>query len=156
MGEKLVRKGDQAINRIKSGRWELKLFSTVITLRLDRSRHGPARPVPQSVAWAAAQTHRAFRLAARPVRQGAVRHRDVRPAQDPLEEVRRGLPVQMDEAVEKLAVRELRLEDAVPAHLDSAWAVFPERLASVDLAERWARRRAAAEPCTPDEAQSAA
>ena len=75
---------------------------------------------------------------------------------DAIPEGRQGLPARMAEAVEKLAVREPRPEDAVPAHLDSAWAVFPERLASVDLAERWARRRAAAEPCTPDEAQSAA
>ena len=75
---------------------------------------------------------------------------------DAIPEGRRGRPVQMDEAVEKLAVRELRLEDAVPAHLDSALDVFPGHLALVGLVGRWARRRAAAEPCTPDEAQSAA
>jgi hypothetical protein len=39
---------------------------------------------------------------------------------DAIPEGRRGLPVQMDEAVGKLAVREPRLADAVLAHLDSA------------------------------------
>lgn len=75
---------------------------------------------------------------------------------DAIPEVRRGRPARMDEAVEKLAVRELRLADAVPAHLDSASGVFPGHPASVGLVGRWARRRAAAGPCTPDEAQSAA
>jgi hypothetical protein len=69
----------------------------------------------------------------------------------------RGLPVRLVWAVEKLAGREPRRADAVlPAHLDSAWDVFPGRLALVGLVERWVRRRGAAEPCTPDEAQSAA
>jgi hypothetical protein len=75
---------------------------------------------------------------------------------DAIPEGRRGLPVRMDEAVEKLAAREPRLEDAVLAHLDSALDVFPGHPALIGLAERWARWRAAAEPCTPDEAQSAA
>jgi hypothetical protein len=39
---------------------------------------------------------------------------------DAIPEGRWGLPVQMDEAVGKLAVREPRLADAVPAHLDFA------------------------------------
>ena len=42
----------------------------------------------------------------------------------------------LDEAAEKLAARELRLADAVPAHLDPAWAVCPELPAWVALAER--------------------
>jgi len=75
---------------------------------------------------------------------------------DAIPEDRRGLPVQMDEAVEKLAVREPRLADAVLAHPDPALAVFPGRPALVGLVGRWARPRAVAEPCTPDEAQSAA
>jgi len=75
---------------------------------------------------------------------------------DAIPEGRQGLPARMDEAVEKLAVREPRPAGAVPARLDSAWAVFPGRPALVGLVGRWARRRAVAEPCTPDEAQSAA
>ena len=39
---------------------------------------------------------------------------------DAIPENRRGLPVRMDEGVGKLAVREPRPVDAVPAHLDSA------------------------------------
>ena len=75
---------------------------------------------------------------------------------DAIPEGRRGRPVQMGEAVEKLAVREPRLADAVPARLDSALDVFPGHPALIGLAERWVRRRAAAEPCTRDEAQSEA
>ena len=75
---------------------------------------------------------------------------------DAIPEGRWDLPVPLDEAVEKLAVRELRLADAVPAHLDSASDVFPGHPALVGLVGRWARRRAAAGPCTPVEAQSAA
>jgi hypothetical protein len=67
-----------------------------------------------------------------------------------------GLPVRMDEAVGKLAVREPRLADAVRAHPDSALAVFPGLPAWVALAERWARRRVAVELYIPDEAPSAA
>jgi phage tail protein X len=59
-------------------------------------------------------------------------------------------------AVEKLAGREPRLADAVPAHPDSALAVFPGLPAWVALVERWARRRAAVELYIPDEAPSAA
>ena len=75
---------------------------------------------------------------------------------DAIPEDRRGLPVQMDEAVGKLAVREPRLADAVPAHPDSALAAFPGLPAWIALVERWARRRAAAELYIPDEAPSAA
>jgi len=39
---------------------------------------------------------------------------------DAIQEGHQDHPVRMDEAVEKLAVRELRLADAVPARLDSA------------------------------------
>jgi hypothetical protein len=42
----------------------------------------------------------------------------------------------LDEAAEKLAARELRLADAVPAHLDPAWAVCLGLPAWVALAER--------------------
>jgi hypothetical protein len=75
---------------------------------------------------------------------------------DAIPEGHQGRPARMDEAVEKLAVRELRLADAVPAHLDSASDVFPGHPAWVGLVGRWAQRHAAAGPCTPDEAQSAA
>ena len=75
---------------------------------------------------------------------------------DAIPEGHQGLPVRMDEAVEKLAALELRLADAVLARPDSASDVFPERLASVALVGRWARRHAVAGPYTPDEAQSAA
>ena len=75
---------------------------------------------------------------------------------DAIPEGRQGLPARMDEAVEKLAVRELRLADAVPAHPDSALGVFPGLPAWVALVGRWARLRAAAELYTPDEAPSAA
>ena len=75
---------------------------------------------------------------------------------DAIQEGHQGLPARMDEAVGKLAVRELRLADVVRAHPDSAWAVFPGHLALIGLVGRWVRPRAAAEPCTPDEAQSAA
>ena len=75
---------------------------------------------------------------------------------DAIPEGRQGRLDRLVWAAEKLAVREPRLADAVPAHLDSAWAVFPGRPALVALVERWARRRAAAGPCTPDEALSAA
>ena len=62
----------------------------------------------------------------------------------------------MDEAAEKLAVREPHLADAVPARHDSALDVFPGHPALVALVGHWAPRRVAAGPCTPDEAQSAA
>jgi hypothetical protein len=75
---------------------------------------------------------------------------------DAIPEDRRGLPVQMDEAAGKLAVREPRLAGAVPARREIAWAAFPEIPASVGLVERWAQLRAAAELYTPDEALSAA
>ena len=75
---------------------------------------------------------------------------------DAIPEDRRGLPVQMDEAVEKLAVREPRLADAVLAHPDPALAVFPGRPALVGLVGRWVQRRAAAALYIPDEALSAA
>ena len=75
---------------------------------------------------------------------------------DAIPEVRRGLPVRLDEAVEKLAAREQRPADAVPARPDSAWAVFPGHPAWVALVEHWAPRRVAAGPCIPDEALSAA
>ena len=75
---------------------------------------------------------------------------------DAIPEGRRDLPVPLDEAVEKLAVREPHLADAVPARHDSALDVFPGHPALVALVGRWARLRAAAGPCTPDEAQSAA
>jgi hypothetical protein len=71
-------------------------------------------------------------------------------------EVRRGRSVPLDEAVEKLAVREPHLADAVPARHDSALDVFPGHPALVALVGHWAPRRVAAGPCTPDEAQSAA
>jgi hypothetical protein len=47
-----------------------------------------------------------------------------------------GLPVRPDEAAEKLAAHEPRLADAVPAHLDPAWAACLEPPAWVALAER--------------------
>jgi uncharacterized protein (UPF0262 family) len=75
---------------------------------------------------------------------------------DAIPEGRRGRLDCLVWGVGKLAVREPRLEDAVPLRLDSAWAVFPERLALVGLVVRWAQRRAVAEPSTPDEARSAA
>lgn len=69
-------------------------------------------------------------------------------------EVRRGL---MDEAFGKLAGRELRLADVVPAHPDPAWAVSLGLPASAaDFVERWERLRAEAALYTPDEALSAA
>ena len=75
---------------------------------------------------------------------------------DAIPEDRRGLPVRMDEAAGKLAVREPRLADAVLARREIAWAAFPEIRASVGLVERWAQLRAAAELYTPDEALFAA
>jgi hypothetical protein len=57
---------------------------------------------------------------------------------------------------EKLAVREPRLAGAVPAHLAPAWAVYPGLPASVALVGRLVQLRAAAAPCTPDEALFAA
>jgi hypothetical protein len=75
---------------------------------------------------------------------------------DAIPECHRGLQVRLVWAVGKSAVREPRPADAVPARLDSALAAFPGRLALVGLVERWARGRAAAEPCTPDEVQSEA
>jgi hypothetical protein len=59
-------------------------------------------------------------------------------------------------AAEKLAVREPRLAGAVPDHPGSAWTVFPGLRALVGLVERWARLRAAAALCRPDEGPSAA
>jgi hypothetical protein len=99
------------------------------------------------------------------IRQDAVSLLDaardaVRPAcpdmADAIPEVRRALPVPLGEAVEKLAAREPRPADAVPARLDSALDVFPVHPALVALVEHWAPQRVAAEPYTPDEAQSAA
>ncbi|HXJ72397.1 MAG TPA: hypothetical protein VNM37_06075 [Candidatus Dormibacteraeota bacterium] len=75
---------------------------------------------------------------------------------DAILEGRRGLPARMDEAVEKLAVREPRLADAVLAHLDFASGVFPGRPALVGLVGRWARPLAAAALYIPDEAPFAA
>jgi hypothetical protein len=75
---------------------------------------------------------------------------------DAILEDHRGLPVHLDEAAEKLAGREPRLAVAVPARPDPAWAVFLGLLALVALGGRWVRLRAAAAPCTPDEALSGA
>ena len=76
---------------------------------------------------------------------------------DAIPEGRWDLPVPLDEAVEKLAVREPRPADAALAHLGPAWAVSLGLPASVaDFAVRWVPRRAAAALYTPDEAQSAA
>jgi hypothetical protein len=74
---------------------------------------------------------------------------------DAIPEDRRGLPIHLDEAVEKLAGREPRLADVVLARPDPAWDVCLGLLASVGLAGRWARRHAAVELYRPDEAQSA-
>ena len=75
---------------------------------------------------------------------------------DAIPEDHRGLLVRLDEAAGKLAGREPRPVDAVPARLDSASDVFPGHPALVALVGRWARRRAVAEPCIPDEARFAA
>jgi hypothetical protein len=75
---------------------------------------------------------------------------------DAIPEVRRGLPVRRDEAVEKLAGREPRLADAVPDHPGSAWTVFPGLHAWVGLEEHWVRLRAEEAQCRPDEVPSAA
>lgn len=75
---------------------------------------------------------------------------------DAIPEDHLGLQGRMVWAAEKLADREPRLADAVPAHLGSAWAVYPERPALGDRVERWAQLRAAAALCTPAEALSAA
>jgi hypothetical protein len=75
---------------------------------------------------------------------------------DAIPEVRQGRLAQMDEAVEKLAGRELRPADAVPDHPDPAWVVFPERHAWNVLAKRWAQRHAAEAPCKPDAGRFAA
>jgi hypothetical protein len=69
---------------------------------------------------------------------------------DAIPEVRRGRWDRLVWAAEKLAGREPRLADAVLAHLGPAWAVFPGLRASGALVERWVRRRAVAELCTPD------
>jgi hypothetical protein len=45
-------------------------------------------------------------------------------------------------AAGKLAVHEPRLADAVPVHPGPASALFPERLAWSDPAQRWAQRHA--------------
>jgi hypothetical protein len=60
------------------------------------------------------------------------------------------------EVAEKLADREPRLADAVLAHLDPAWGVYPGLPASVALVGRLAQLRAAVAPYTPDEALFAA
>jgi hypothetical protein len=58
-------------------------------------------------------------------------------------------------AVEKLAVRELRLADAVRDHLVPASAESLGRLALVGFVERWVQQRAAAAPYKRDVARSA-
>jgi hypothetical protein len=75
---------------------------------------------------------------------------------DAIPERHRGLPVRLDEAVEKLAGREPRLAGVVPGHLDPASAVFPGLPAWVALVERWARLRVEAELYIPGEALFAA
>lgn len=72
---------------------------------------------------------------------------------DAIPEDRRGL---RDEGAGKLAVREPRLADAVPAHPGPAWALFRALPALVGPVEHWARPRAAAEPYTQDEDRSVA
>jgi hypothetical protein len=63
-------------------------------------------------------------------------HRACLDTVDAIQEDHLGRSDRLDEAAEKLAARELRLADAVPAHLDPAWAVCPELPAWVALAER--------------------
>jgi hypothetical protein len=75
---------------------------------------------------------------------------------DAIPEGRRGRLDCLVWGVGKLAVREPRLADAVPAHPDSALAAFPGLPAWVVLVERWAQLRAVAGLCTQDEAPSAA
>jgi hypothetical protein len=75
---------------------------------------------------------------------------------DAIPERHRGLPVRLDEAVEKLAGREPRLAGVVPGHLDPASAVFPGLPAWVALVERWARLRVEVELYIPGEALFAA
>jgi len=75
---------------------------------------------------------------------------------DAIPEDHRGLPVHLDEAAGKLAVREPRLADAVLARLAPAWAACLGLPALVGLVGRWARPLAAAEPYIQDEALSAA
>ena len=107
---------------------------------------------------------RPFRGAAG-IRQDAVNllgadHDAVRPVcldmVDAIPEDHRGLPVHLDEAAEKLAVREPRLADVVLARLAPAWAACLGLPALVGLVERWARPLAAAEPYIQDEAPFAA
>jgi hypothetical protein len=75
---------------------------------------------------------------------------------DAIPEDRLGRSDRLVWAAEKLAGREPRLAGAVPAHLAPAWAVCLGLPASVALVERLAQLRAAAAPCTPDEALFAA
>ncbi len=83
-------------------------------------------------------------------------HRACPDMADAIPEDHLGLPVRLDEAAEKLAVREPRPVDAVLAHPAPAWAEFLGLPAWVALAERWAQLRVVAAPCIPDEALSAA
>jgi hypothetical protein len=75
---------------------------------------------------------------------------------DAIPEDHRGLLIRLVWGAEKLAGREPRLADAVPAHPAPAWAVFLGLPALVDLVERWAQQPAAAALCIPDAALSAA
>lgn len=75
---------------------------------------------------------------------------------DAILEVRWGRQVRLAWAAGKLAGREPRLADAVPARPGPAWVVFPGLPALIALVERWARVRAVAEPYKRDEALSAA
>jgi hypothetical protein len=75
---------------------------------------------------------------------------------DAIPEGRRGHSDRLVWGAEKLAGREPRPADAVPARLVPAWIAFQELPASIGLVVRWARLRAVAEPCTPDEALSGA
>jgi hypothetical protein len=74
---------------------------------------------------------------------------------DAIPEGRQGHQDLMALAVEKLAVRELRLADAVRDHLVPASAESLGRLALVGFVERWAQQRAAAAPYKRDVARSA-
>jgi hypothetical protein len=76
---------------------------------------------------------------------------------DAILEDHRDLPVHLDEAAEKLAVREPRLADAVLAHLAPAWAArLGLHASAADFVEHWARPLAAAALYIQDEAPFAA